>query len=182
MRSLRSASMGSISAWLPSRRSTLHHTGGLADHARRPGAVGEVDRSKRAVLGGRVDLHGCFLCFLVADVDSRRAPWTARLRAPLVRGERAHCSNWGVGLCARGAQQQQTAKVERAQRRKRRPGDRGGRRNAAHRKNLSQNAPACNLGRGESGIAPLLRGIGLPSVPSGACAVLAPGPRVEPMA
>ncbi len=28
MRSLRSASIGSISAWLPSRRSTLHHTGG----------------------------------------------------------------------------------------------------------------------------------------------------------
>ena len=28
MRSLRAGSIGSISAWLPSRRSTLHHTGG----------------------------------------------------------------------------------------------------------------------------------------------------------
>ena len=48
MRSLRSASIGSISAWLPSRRSTLHQTGGLemtwSGHVRSANATGAKGR------------------------------------------------------------------------------------------------------------------------------------------
>ena len=41
---LRSGLIGSMRAWLPSRRSTAHQRGRLADALRRPGAVGQVDR------------------------------------------------------------------------------------------------------------------------------------------
>jgi hypothetical protein len=57
MRTLRSMSMGSISAWLPSRRSTLHQTGGLVMTA--SGQVRSVSaRGESAVFGGRVLQHG----------------------------------------------------------------------------------------------------------------------------
>jgi hypothetical protein len=57
MRSLRGMSMGSISAWLPSRRSTLHHMGGRVSTA--SGQVRSVRRTgvNGAVLGGRVLQH-----------------------------------------------------------------------------------------------------------------------------
>jgi hypothetical protein len=58
MRSLRSASIGSISAWLPSRRSTLHQTGGFVITRDGPRAVVKRDGLERAVLAGRIDLHG----------------------------------------------------------------------------------------------------------------------------
>ena len=44
MRRLRSPFIGSISAWLPSRRSELHQIGGDDDGARRPGAIGKLHR------------------------------------------------------------------------------------------------------------------------------------------
>ncbi len=48
MRSFRSASIGSISAWFPSRRSTLHHTGGRVmtcdGHVRSGKAMGAKGR------------------------------------------------------------------------------------------------------------------------------------------
>jgi len=37
-------SIGSINAWLPSRRSTAHHSGALVDDAIGPGTVGQPDR------------------------------------------------------------------------------------------------------------------------------------------
>ena len=51
------ASIGSISAWLPSRRSELHHTGALSARVR-PGAVGQAHRRDGTVLGGGVLEHG----------------------------------------------------------------------------------------------------------------------------
>ncbi len=42
MRRLRAGSIGSIRAWLPSRRSTEHHSGALVSLLVRPGAVGEL--------------------------------------------------------------------------------------------------------------------------------------------
>ncbi len=51
MRSLRSASMGSISAWLPSRRSTLHQIGARVmardGHCRSGNATGWTGRYLR---------------------------------------------------------------------------------------------------------------------------------------
>ena len=43
MRRLRAGDIGSIRAWLPSRRSTAPQSGRLVDHAVRPGAVGQRD-------------------------------------------------------------------------------------------------------------------------------------------
>ena len=55
MRILRAMSMGSISAWLPSRRSTLHHTGGLVSTA-----SGHVRSVRRMGAKGRYLLAGFF--------------------------------------------------------------------------------------------------------------------------
>ena len=49
MRRLRAASIGSISAWLPSRRSTLHHSGGVVITLSGQVRSREVDRRERAV-------------------------------------------------------------------------------------------------------------------------------------
>ena len=53
MRRLRVGSIGSISAWLPSRRSTEHHSGALSMIRFGPRAVGEHERDLRAVLAER---------------------------------------------------------------------------------------------------------------------------------
>ena len=55
MRSLRATSIGSISAWLPSRRSTLHQTGG-----RDSTASGQVRSVNRTGAKGRYLLAGLF--------------------------------------------------------------------------------------------------------------------------
>ena len=59
MRSLRSASIGSISAWLPSRRSELHHTGGFVSTA-----SGQVRLARRTGATGRYLAAG----FLSMDI------------------------------------------------------------------------------------------------------------------
>ena len=60
IRSLRSASIGSISAWLPSRRSTLHHTGGVRDRA----STATAGREGRSGANGRYLADGSM--FMVA--------------------------------------------------------------------------------------------------------------------
>jgi hypothetical protein len=55
MRSLRGMSIGSISAWLPSRRSTLHHTGGFVSTA-----SGQVRSARRTGRRGGTWLAGFF--------------------------------------------------------------------------------------------------------------------------
>ncbi len=52
--------MGSNRAWLPSRRSVLHHTGTVVERARWPLPVRQVDGRTRAILFRRVLQHGCF--------------------------------------------------------------------------------------------------------------------------
>ena len=47
MRSLRAGSIGSISAWLPSRRSTEHHSGACSMRLLRPRPVGSASGSGR---------------------------------------------------------------------------------------------------------------------------------------
>src|SRR5690606_29833707 len=68
MRILRSMSMGSINAWLPSRRSTLHHTGGLESTA-----SGHVRSVKRTGTKGRYLLAGfCNIDIGALFRDSRK--------------------------------------------------------------------------------------------------------------
>ena len=55
MRSLRAMSIGSISAWLPSRRSTLHQMGGAVSTA-----SGQVRSARRTGAKGRYLLAGFF--------------------------------------------------------------------------------------------------------------------------
>jgi hypothetical protein len=59
MRSLRSASIGSMRAWLPSRRSELHHTGALVSTA-----SGQVRSVRRTGATGRYLVAG----FLSMDI------------------------------------------------------------------------------------------------------------------
>ena len=54
MRALRSWPIGSISAWLPSRRSTEHQIGALSMRLGRPGAVVEADQRIGLVLAAGV--------------------------------------------------------------------------------------------------------------------------------
>ena len=55
MRSFSATFIGSMSAWLPSLRSTLHHRGGRFEDRARPGPVGQVDGLEGTVLAVR---HG----------------------------------------------------------------------------------------------------------------------------
>jgi hypothetical protein len=57
IRRLRCWFIGSINAWLPSRRSTLHQIG-RADHLVGPGAVFQLDGFETPVLSCGVSQHG----------------------------------------------------------------------------------------------------------------------------
>ena len=73
MRSLRAASIGSISAWLPSRRSTLHQSGALVSTA--SGQVRSVrpTGAKRAVLGGGLLQHDGLPCLCFRNQQPQNA-------------------------------------------------------------------------------------------------------------
>ena len=78
MRSLRAMSIGSISAWLPSRRSTLHQIGRLGQHGVGPGAVVQADGGEGAVLAGGLLQHGMDLSRVVGK------PATPKQNGPLL--------------------------------------------------------------------------------------------------
>ena len=127
MRSLRSASIGSISAWLPSRRSTLHHTGGAVitrdGHVRSDSAIGAK---------GRYFADGSIFID-VPSAASGKAAMDKGLRHPVLLDDARTARIEGEVLCAREAQQQQSAKNERKRGRRTGPGSAGGKKKAAHR-------------------------------------------------
>ena len=82
MRSLRSLSIGSISAWLPSRRSTLHQTGAWRQHGVGP-ACG---RSSCTGAKGRYLVWGCFnMAFLVGSCSQPALSQNKRPAAGCIR-------------------------------------------------------------------------------------------------
>ena len=115
MRSLRSASIGSISAWLPSRRSVDSQIGGRVSvregHWRPARSMG----GNGSVLLRGVGLHAVLGSRTEAETDRR----------PLVRTARVLLELGGCVLCAREAQQKQQAQDEREERTKESSGRQG---------------------------------------------------------
>src|SRR6185503_8882141 len=99
MRRLRAASMGSISAWLPSRRSTLHHNGGVVSTL-----SGQV-RSRRSIGANEryLFLGSCNIVGIpVLGAAVGRSKTNRGFLAP-VPGERSGClrlSDAGAGAYA----------------------------------------------------------------------------------
>src|SRR4051812_8667926 len=89
MRSLRSASMGSISAWLPSRRSTLHQMGGLVITCE-----GQVRSASAIGWNGRYLTDGSI--FMGLSQLRRRAARHMRLRRPGFRTARVKLEFGGL--------------------------------------------------------------------------------------
>mgnify|MGYP003693538251 CR=1 FL=1 len=117
MRRLRSAFIGSISAWLPSRRSELHQTGTWVMTLDGQVRSAKLDRRKGAVLLGRVVQHRMLLMSSGANEALKPAPDLMGGRAELSfwaqsqehrpwPGRGTTTTNEGSLVCALCAQQQ----------------------------------------------------------------------------
>ena len=105
MMRLRSGLIGSMSAWLPSRRSTAHQRGCRRDALGRPGAVGQVDADLLVERTVPVDRHRGRLLGVLHGVLFSLVGWMVSRRRTPRRGRP------GLGLVA-AAKEKQTVKHE----------------------------------------------------------------------